>query len=54
MTLDVLQFIESKGGNAEEVRESQRKRGHPVESVDDIIEMYAEWVKSECYTCILS
>lgn len=46
MTLDVTTFIDSKGGNAEEIRESQRKRGEPVELVDQVIEMYAEWVKS--------
>jgi seryl-tRNA synthetase len=46
MTLDVLQFIDSKGGNAEEIRESQRKRGLPVEIVDEVIQMYADWVKS--------
>lgn len=48
MTLDVLSFIDNKGGNAEEIRESQRKRGEPVELVDQVIEMYAEWVKSTC------
>jgi seryl-tRNA synthetase len=47
MTLDVTSFIDSKGGNAEEIRESQRKRGESVELVDQIIAMYAEWVKSE-------
>ncbi|KAI6002052.1 serine-tRNA ligase [Pisolithus albus] len=47
MTLDVLSFIDGKGGNAEEVRESQRKRGEPVEIVDQVIEMYAEWVKMD-------
>jgi len=46
MTLDLLQFIDSKGGNAEEIRESQKKRGESVELVDQVIEMYAEWVKS--------
>jgi len=46
MTLDVLSFIDNKGGNAEEIRESQRKRGHSVELVDEIIQMYADWVKS--------
>ena len=45
MTLDVLHFIDSKGGNAEEIRESQRKRGHSVELVDEVIQMYADWVK---------
>ncbi|KAI4523102.1 hypothetical protein EV715DRAFT_194802 [Schizophyllum commune] len=45
MTLDVLHFIDSKGGNAEEIRESQRKRGHSVELVDEVIQMYQDWVK---------
>lgn len=47
MTLDVLQFIDSKGGNAQEIRESQKKRGESVELVDQIIEMYTNWTKSE-------
>jgi seryl-tRNA synthetase len=47
MTLDVTTFIDSKGGNAQEIRESQRKRGEPVELVDQVIEMYAEWVKKD-------
>lgn len=46
MTLDVLHFIDAKGGNAEEIRESQRKRGLSVELVDEIIQMYGEWIKS--------
>lgn len=46
MTLDILQFIDNKGGNAEEIKESQRKRGHPVELVDEVVQMYADWVKS--------
>lgn len=47
MTLDVLSFIDNKGGNAEAIRESQRKRGDSVELVDEIIQMYVDWVKSE-------
>ncbi|KAH9947797.1 serine-tRNA ligase [Amylocystis lapponica] len=47
MTLDVLQFIDNKGGNAEEIRESQRRRGLSVELVDEIIQMYTEWVKMD-------
>ncbi|PPQ84928.1 hypothetical protein CVT26_008584, partial [Gymnopilus dilepis] len=43
----VLSFIDSKGGNAEEIRESQRKRGHSVELVDEIVQMYADWVKMD-------
>ena len=46
MTLDVLHFIDNKGGNAQEIRESQRKRGLSVELVDEVIQMYADWVKS--------
>lgn len=46
MTLDVLHFIDSKGGNAKEIRESQEKRGESVELVDQIIEMYTNWTKS--------
>jgi seryl-tRNA synthetase len=49
MTLDVLYFIDSKGGNAAEIRESQKKRGHSVEIVDEVIQMYADWVKSELH-----
>ncbi|KAF9045775.1 serine-tRNA ligase [Hymenopellis radicata] len=47
MTLDILHFIDSKGGNAEEIRESQRKRGDSVELVDEVIQMYADWVKMD-------
>jgi len=45
MTLDVTSFIDAKGGNSEEIRESQRKRGHSVEIVDEVIQMYQDWVK---------
>ncbi|KAH8829105.1 seryl-tRNA synthetase [Flagelloscypha sp. PMI_526] len=47
MTLDILHFIDNKGGNAEEIRESQRRRGDSVELVDEIIQMYADWVKMD-------
>jgi seryl-tRNA synthetase len=46
MTLDVTSFIDGKGGNSEAIRESQRKRGHSVEVVDEVIQMYQDWVKS--------
>ena len=45
MTLDILHFIQQKGGNPDEIRESQRKRGHSQEIVDEIAQMYADWVK---------
>ncbi|KAF5350680.1 hypothetical protein D9756_008738 [Leucocoprinus leucothites] len=47
MTLDILQFIDNKGGNAAEIKESQRKRGGSVELVDEVIQMYADWVKMD-------
>ncbi|KAI0686328.1 serine-tRNA ligase [Cytidiella melzeri] len=47
MTLDVLHFIDNKGGNAAEIKESQRKRGLSVELVDEVIQMYADWVKMD-------
>ncbi|KAJ7231467.1 hypothetical protein B0H12DRAFT_1205058 [Mycena haematopus] len=47
MTLDILHFIDSKGGNSEEIRDSQRKRGDSVELVDEVIQMYADWVKMD-------
>jgi len=49
MTLDVLHFIDYKGGNPEEIRESQKKRGLSSDIVDEIKEMYAAWVKREHY-----
>jgi len=54
MTLDILQFIDTKGGNAEEIRESQRKRGDSVELVDEIIQMYSDWVKMDYESSQLS
>ena len=46
MTLDILHFVQGKGGNPDEIRESQRKRGHSEEIVDEVAQMYADWVKS--------
>lgn len=47
MTLDVTSFIAEKGGDPEAIRESQRKRGDPVELVDEVIVMYKHWVEGE-------
>ena len=47
MTLDVLTFLSDKGGDPNAIRESQRKRGHSVEVVDEVISMYVAWVKRE-------
>ncbi|RKP06030.1 seryl-tRNA synthetase [Thamnocephalis sphaerospora] len=41
--LDINLFFEDKGGNPELVRESQRRRGAPVEAVDQVIALYDEW-----------
>ncbi|ANB12072.1 serine--tRNA ligase SES1 [Sugiyamaella lignohabitans] len=43
--LDIIQFLEEKGGNPEEIRKSQLARGDPVEIVDEIIADYKEWTK---------
>ncbi|CAK9784255.1 serine-tRNA ligase [Cutaneotrichosporon oleaginosum] len=40
--IDLLHFQADKGGNPEIVRESQRKRGAPVELVDEVIEIFAQ------------
>lgn len=45
MTLDVLMFIDNKGGDAEAIRESQRRRYLGVEIVDEVIEMYTKWTQ---------
>jgi seryl-tRNA synthetase len=39
--LDIVDFISERGGDPEKVRESQRKRGEPVEIVQEIIDLYA-------------
>ena len=41
--LDILSFIEEKGGNPELIRESQRRRHAPVEVVDQVITLYDGW-----------
>jgi hypothetical protein len=53
MTLDVTTFLVEKDGDPEAIRESQRKRGHSVELVDEVINLYKEWVKSMCYPPLL-
>ncbi|KAG0124138.1 hypothetical protein HOY82DRAFT_543843 [Tuber indicum] len=40
--LDVLSFIEARGGNPEVIREAQRRRYAPVEAVDEVIALYEE------------
>lgn len=45
MTLDVHMFIKEKGGDPDAIRESEKKRYHSVEVVDEVIALYEEWVK---------
>jgi len=47
MTLDVLSFIPEKDGIPDAIRESQRKRGEPVETVDEVIALYRAWVRND-------
>eukprot|EP01094_Clydonella_sp_ATCC50884_P009780 TRINITY_DN1930_c0_g1_i1.p1 TRINITY_DN1930_c0_g1~~TRINITY_DN1930_c0_g1_i1.p1 ORF type:complete len:451 (+),score=176.05 TRINITY_DN1930_c0_g1_i1:39-1391(+) len=43
MSLDIGLFRADKGGNPDLVRESQRRRGHSVEIVDEVIALDTEW-----------
>ncbi|BFZ53202.1 Cytosolic seryl-tRNA synthetase [Savitreella phatthalungensis] len=45
--LDLLSFIQEKGGDPEAIRESQRRRGAPVEAVDQVIEQYKTWTSEK-------
>ncbi|RPA72094.1 cytoplasmic serine-tRNA ligase Srs1 [Ascobolus immersus RN42] len=41
--LDINDFLTDKGGNPDKIRESQRRRGAPVEAVDQVIALYDDW-----------
>ena len=43
--LEINAFIVEKGGDPEKIKISQKKRGAPVELVDEIISDYKDWVK---------
>lgn len=43
--LDINAFLTEKGGNPEQIKASQKKRGAPVEIVDEIIAGYKNWTK---------
>ncbi|CDH57328.1 seryl-trna synthetase [Lichtheimia corymbifera JMRC:FSU:9682] len=45
--LDINLLLKERGGDPELVKESQRRRGAPVEVVDEILEKYKEWVKTQ-------
>ena len=40
--LDVLDFVEDRGGNPTKIRESQRRRNAPEEVVDEVIILYED------------
>ena len=44
--LDITDFIAERGGDPERIRESQRRRGEPVELVDEIINMFEDHRKT--------
>ncbi|ROW15536.1 hypothetical protein VPNG_02318 [Cytospora leucostoma] len=44
--LDVNDFITERGGNPEKIKESQRRRGAPVEIVDEIIALWDDHRKT--------
>ena len=45
--IDLQQLQVEKGGNPQLVRESQQKRGAPVELVDEVLAMYKHWTSLE-------
>lgn len=45
--IDVIDFIEERGGNPKAIRESQRRRYAPEEVVDEVIAMWEDHRKSK-------
>lgn len=45
--LDIFDFVVDKGGNPEQIKESQRKRHAPVEAVDEVIALYEDHRRSK-------
>lgn len=45
--LDLNDFISDRGGNPELIRKSQRRRGAPVEVVDQVIRMFDDHRKTQ-------
>lgn len=41
-------FIKDKGGDPDAIRESEKKRYHKVEVIDEVIALYEDWVKRAC------
>jgi seryl-tRNA synthetase len=40
--LDINDFIVARGGNPDKIKESQKRRGKPVEIVDQVVEAFEE------------
>lgn len=40
--LDVVDFIEERGGDPKKIKESQRRRFAPEEAVDEVIALYED------------
>lgn len=51
--LDVSDFVVEKGGDPNKLRESQRRRHAPEETVDQVIALYEDHRRStfSLYTC---
>ena len=45
--LDVIDFIRERGGEPDKIRESQRKRHAPVETVDEVISLFEDRRKGD-------
>ena len=44
--IDITDFIVERGGNPDKIRESQKRRGAPVEIVDEIIALFEDHRKT--------
>lgn len=45
--IDINDFILARGGNPDKIKESQRRRGDPVEVVDQVIELWEDARKTQ-------
>lgn len=51
--LDVADFIVEKGGDPNKIRESQRRRYAPTETVDQVIDLFESHRRSNLSYCSL-
>ncbi|KAF2861982.1 serine-tRNA ligase [Piedraia hortae CBS 480.64] len=42
--LDINDFLAERGGDVEAIKDSQKRRGAPVEAVDDVIASFRDWM----------